>query len=85
MNSIAMGPRTASMHSESLLAVITAIWERVLERSNIGVEDDFFELGGNSMLLVAMIDVLQQRLKKDVDIAQLADGITIRRFAALLA
>lgn len=65
--------------------VLAGIWERLLGRSPVGVEDHFFDLGGNSMLLVKMrIDIRQalgiqlhlKELFRLTTIAQLADAIT---------
>jgi non-ribosomal peptide synthase protein (TIGR01720 family) len=36
-------------------ASLAAIWERVLERDGIGVEDDFFELGGDSIVSLRVV------------------------------
>jgi aryl carrier-like protein len=41
--------------ASSITEVLKAIWEEVLEMDGITVEDDFFELGGDSLLGVTMI------------------------------
>jgi aryl carrier-like protein len=41
--------------SSSVTEVLKTIWEEVLEIEDITVEDDFFELGGDSLLGVTMI------------------------------
>ena len=35
-----------------MIEVLTPIWKRVLKRSAIGIEDNFFDLGGDSILAV---------------------------------
>ena len=40
---------------------LIGIWEDVLEVSGIGVLDDFFDLGGDSILAITMIDRLRER------------------------
>ena len=37
---------------------VTAIWQQVLQRQDIGHEDNFFDLGGNSMLLLQVYELL---------------------------
>lgn len=65
-------------------AQLHAIWERVLDRSGIGVTDNFFELGGHSLLAVRMFAQIEQvfgvRLPVSAlflapDIAQLAQRL----------
>ncbi len=44
----------------SITATLIRIWENVLEVSDIGVLDDFFDLGGDSILAITMIDRLRE-------------------------
>ncbi|MEV7556116.1 amino acid adenylation domain-containing protein [Streptomyces sp. NPDC089795] len=37
---------------------VTAVWQQVLQRQGIGREDNFFDLGGNSMLLLQVHELL---------------------------
>jgi amino acid adenylation domain-containing protein len=46
-------------------------WEEVLECEQVGVQDDFFALGGNSILLVRMHQYLQTSLAKEIAIMDL--------------
>lgn len=39
---------------------LITIWEDVLEVRDIGVLDDFFDLGGDSILAITMIDRLRE-------------------------
>lgn len=50
---------------------IAAIWEDLLWVSGIGVRDSFFELGGDSLLVVALLE----RLRNDLDITLEAQDI----------
>ncbi|MFJ9178092.1 amino acid adenylation domain-containing protein [Streptomyces sp. NPDC102360] len=38
---------------------VAAVWRRVLERELVGVEDDFFEIGGHSIRAVALVGALR--------------------------
>ena len=39
-----------------MIEVLTPIWQRVLQLSSIRVEDDFFDLGGDSLLALERIE-----------------------------
>lgn len=41
---------------------IAAIWQEVMHSERVSVEDDFFEVGGNSLLAVVMINRINQAL-----------------------
>jgi len=43
------------MTTTSAVEILAEIWEDVLEIDGVTEEDDFFELGGDSMLGVAMV------------------------------
>ncbi|WP_297418108.1 non-ribosomal peptide synthetase [Clostridium sp.] len=60
---------------------ILYIWYSVLGIEDIGVNDNFFELGGNSILLVRMHSKLEEKYKKNINIADIFSHPTI----ALLA
>jgi AMP-binding enzyme/Thioesterase domain/AMP-binding enzyme C-terminal domain/Phosphopantetheine attachment site len=51
------GPREAVMPRTETEAVLLDIWQRVLERADLGVTDNFFDVGGDSLsaLRVAVI------------------------------
>jgi acetoacetyl-CoA synthetase len=40
--------------ASATIAALTEIWERVLQRSPIGVDDNFFDLGGESLTAVTL-------------------------------
>ncbi len=44
----------------AITQTLTRIWEDVLEVSDISVLDDFFDLGGDSILAITMIDRLRE-------------------------
>jgi len=41
---------------------VAEIWQSVLEVDRVGVQDNFFDLGGHSLLLMPVIDQLRKRL-----------------------
>lgn len=48
---------------------IIAIWEEILDIHGIGVNDDFFELGGDSISAVEMMSVVEDRLNWNVPLS----------------
>ena len=64
---------------------LTAIWETILGVRQPGVEDNFFDLGGTSLMLIRLQADLGERLAVDVPVVELFQYPTIRSLAAHLA
>jgi amino acid adenylation domain-containing protein len=45
---------------------IVVIWQEVLGKEKVGVYDNFFEAGGNSMKLIKMVSLINERLGKTI-------------------
>jgi acyl transferase domain-containing protein/thioesterase domain-containing protein len=56
---------------------LVAVWERALGTAPIGIHDDFFELGGNSLLGIQLYSQLAPELKKSLNFADLLGYRTI--------
>ena len=69
----------------SLVDVLTPIWQRVLGRPAIGVDDDFFDLGGGGLLAVKLMEEVSQACGRELRPTTICESPTIRNFAALLA
>jgi len=70
-----MAPRN---EIEKLLA---GIWQTVLEVDRVGINDDFFELGGDSLRAVSFLVEVENVLGKFIPIAFLMEHPTIREIA----
>ena len=57
------------------------LWANVLQRKSIGVSDDFFELGGNSLLAARLFAQIENRLGKHLPLAALFKFPTIEQLA----
>lgn len=64
---------------------LTQIWESVLGVSPLSVEDNFFDVGGDSLLAVQLFNQMQQQVDCALPLATLFQAPTIRQFAALLS
>ena len=65
-----------------LQETIAALWQSVLHRPVEGLDDNFFDLGGNSIDLAAVHKSLQQRLDRELPIIDLFTHTTVRTLAA---
>jgi amino acid adenylation domain-containing protein len=64
---------------------VAEVWADLLDVTGIGVDDDFFALGGHSLMLGQLAVRLRERTGVEVSIRDLFGGLTVRRQAALLA
>lgn len=60
------------------------IWSELLEQDDIGPEDDFFVLGGDSLLAVWLMEEIEQRTGRNLPLSLLLEGATIRHLAKAL-
>jgi len=63
---------------------LLAIWQKLLNRRNIGIRENFFDLGGHSLLLTRLIGQIQKKFGKRLSIATMFDSPTIEDQAAVL-
>ncbi|MCC5650789.1 amino acid adenylation domain-containing protein [Nostoc sp. XA013] len=71
-------PRTAT---ESTLA---KIWAEVLNVENVGIQDNFFDLGGNSLLAIRLLDQINKQFERDLPLSNLFLNQTIESLAIAL-
>jgi amino acid adenylation domain-containing protein len=57
------------------------IWEELLKLQPIGIRDDFFEIGGNSLLAVRMLGQIERVFGKILPLSTLFSGTTIEHLA----
>ncbi|HEX6292700.1 MAG TPA: thioesterase domain-containing protein, partial [Herpetosiphonaceae bacterium] len=60
---------------------LVGIWENLLDVRPISVTDDFFEIGGHSILAVRMMSQVQRVFGEHLPLATLFRGATIRQLA----
>jgi amino acid adenylation domain-containing protein len=63
---------------------VAAIWGELLKLDAIGVHDDFFDLGGDSMAAVALLAHLDETFGLQLELASLFDRPTITGLAELV-
>jgi len=70
------GPRTST---EQRLA---EIWKMLLKRDGFGVDDDFFDLGGHSLLSVTLLAEIEKQLGAKLGLSHILHSPTIAGLAA---
>ncbi|MCB9252335.1 MAG: amino acid adenylation domain-containing protein [Flavobacteriales bacterium] len=60
---------------------IATIWQRILEMDPISVTDDFFELGGNSLIALRIVSALLNEMDLEVDVISVIRNPTIESLA----
>jgi acyl transferase domain-containing protein/acyl carrier protein len=63
---------------------LAALWSETLGVERIGAEDDFFDLGGNSLFAVQLVSQITRRFSVDLSAAALFDARVIRVLAAAI-
>jgi acyl carrier protein len=67
--------------SSNLEAIVSDVWKKVLKQDRLGVNDNFFDLGGDSLLIVAVHSQLQKILQREIEVTDLFEFPTIRTLA----
>ena len=70
-----VGPRTP------IEEALVSIWSEVLGLDHVGVEDDFFSLGGQSLLATMVITRVRQSLKIELPQRILFEAPTVAKLA----
>lgn len=63
---------------------LVKIWEGLLGTAPIGINDNFFEIGGHSLLVVRLMTALERELGKPLSLALIFHAPTIAQMAAAL-
>lgn len=64
--------------------LVANIWSKVLKLENLKPDDDFFEVGGHSLLAVSVMMEIEQQTKRKLPLATLFENSTIRSLAKML-
>ncbi|MDF7810789.1 non-ribosomal peptide synthetase [Hymenobacter sp. YC55] len=72
------GPRT------DIEKLVADIWKQYLQVPTVGIFDDFFKLGGHSLIAVQVIAQLEKATGKKLPLATLFESSTVEKLAAVL-
>jgi len=67
----------SEIHNIGLEDKLKTIWKAVLKVETVGLNDNFFDLGGNSILLIQVLDMLKKVVDQDITVNTLFNYPTI--------
>jgi pimeloyl-ACP methyl ester carboxylesterase len=73
-----IGPR------DSVESQLVKLWEAVLDKRPVGIEDDFFELGGTSLLAARLFAQIEEDFKLRIPLVALVQAPTIKKLAKVI-
>jgi thioesterase domain-containing protein/acyl carrier protein len=74
-NSGSLGPR------DEIEKQLVEIWKQLLEQPNIGVRDDFFDLGGDSILGTHLMVAIEKKFGQRIELSRLFSCPTVELLA----
>jgi acyl transferase domain-containing protein len=70
--------------SNELESIIAKVWQEALGVDRLGIHDNFFDLGGNSLIGLRVVSRLRRELAREIQVVSLFEGPTVSALAALL-
>ena len=64
---------------------ITDLWKRILRTERVGLDDNFFDLGGDSLLLIAVHSNLEKMFNLEIPVTDLFEFTTVRSLTERLS
>jgi acyl carrier protein len=68
----------------ALESSIAEVWSETLGLQRVGRDDNFFDLGGHSILMIQLRNMLQERLQQNITMLDLFRHPTVSSLAAFL-
>lgn len=72
------------MPTSTMVETLIPIWQHVLQLSSVGVDDNFFEVGGDSTLALALFTEIAQACGRELPPVMIYHAPTISALAAVL-
>jgi acyl carrier protein len=76
---------TTSKEVSAIADDVIEFWREALGLDEVGPDDDFFELGGNSVTAIRLLPLLDERFAVKADVLLIFDHPTPRELATRLA
>ena len=70
-----------SVPATSTEIVLAEIWKNLLELDEVGIHEDFFNVGGHSLLAIRVVSAVRKQLKVELSINDIFDFTTIASLA----
>ena len=78
-------PPPQEIAPETLEPAVTRVWQELFQRESVGPDENFFELGGNSLLAMDLTELLEARFGLQISVLTLFQHPTIRELTAIIA
>ena len=69
---------------DSLELRLTLLWEKVLDKSPLSIKDNFFEIGGDSLLAIRLISTINREFGKQIPLHTIFQNSTIEQLTTVL-
>jgi aryl carrier-like protein len=79
------GSSPKSAETSGMEGVVAEVWRASLAHEDIGFDENFFDVGGNSVRLIAVHRALEARIGRRIPIVELFQHPTIRSLGVRLA
>jgi amino acid adenylation domain-containing protein len=76
--------RSADRRAEAVEDTLAACWRDLLGVEQVGLDDDFFSLGGDSLAAVRLIAKIKKAYQVDIELAVLVEATTVRQLADVI-
>ena len=76
--------KSAAKPDGEIESVLAGWWQEQLGVEKVGLDDDFFDLGGHSLIAVRMFSKIKKSYHQDLSLSALFEARTIRQLAALI-
>ncbi|HEX8815442.1 MAG TPA: amino acid adenylation domain-containing protein [Terriglobales bacterium] len=76
--------KSTAVPQDELQAKLIGIWQSVLGRKDVGIDDNFFEMGGYSILAARLMHRVGQAMGSTLPLALLFQAPTVAKMSALL-
>ena len=77
-------PATTASGSEDIEAALAGWWRELLGVGEVNPDDDFFALGGHSLIGVRLFAKIKKHYRVDLELATLFEARTLRQLAAVI-
>jgi amino acid adenylation domain-containing protein len=71
-------PKKQSVESVDTKGRVKKLWEKILQSNNAGLDDNFFEVGGHSLLAVELISLIEKEFNVNLPLSILFEYPSIR-------
>jgi amino acid adenylation domain-containing protein len=78
------GQRSYTQPTTAMERLILSIWEDVLRLRGIGIDENFFALGGDSLLALQVLSRINREVSDRLSLRHIFEASTIRRLASVL-